>query len=112
MPLGSSDEMADLREQLEQAQRELARLRALIGEPETKVFLRAVRREAAHQRKRWGDEHDEKKSPDDWLWTIAYLSTKATQAARYADREKYLHHIVTTAAVCANWHRLAKAGKA
>ena len=72
-------------------------------------FTEAVQREAAHQVARWGEGHDAGKSPEDWLWLIAYLATKATQAARYGDRDKYLHHIVTQAAACANWHRHALA---
>lgn len=78
-----------------------------LNTPEILDFREAVVREAAHQRERWGPGHDAKKTPEDWLWVVAYLATKATQAARYGDREKYLHHIVTTAAVCANWHRAA-----
>lgn len=83
---------------------ELERLRGLINSPEIHDFVAAVQREAIHQRERWGSEHDEGKSPEDWLWLIAYLSTKATQASRYKDTEKYLHHIVTCAAACLNWH--------
>lgn len=90
-------------------ERELARLRSLIDNPHIGNFLEGVRFEAVHQVERWGEDHDARKSPEDWLWTIAYLSTKAAQAARYGDANKYLHHIVTTAAACLNWHRLASA---
>ena len=76
----------------------------VLKHPEINDFLKGVIIEAQHQRKRWGSEHDGKKSPDDWLWLIAYLSTKATQAVRYGDQDKYLHHIITTAAACVNWH--------
>lgn len=79
-------------------------LEGLINSPEIHDFVEAVKREAAHQRERWGSEHDEGKTAEDWLWLVAYLSTKATQASRYSDRDKYLHHIITCAAACLNWH--------
>lgn len=88
---------------------ELGRLRDLINSPHVGDFIESVRLEAAHQVERWGADHDKLKTPEDWLWTVAYLTTKASQAARYGDRDKYLHHIVTTAAVALNWHRLASA---
>lgn len=81
----------------------------IIDSPKTKDFLEAVKIEVAHQKKRWGPDHDRQKTPDDWLWALAFLATKATQAARYGDTEKYLHHIVTSAALLANWHELALA---
>lgn len=88
----------------EAAEAEASRLRALLNSPELHDFSAAVAREAAHQRERWGTEHDDGKTPEDWLWLVAFLSTKATQASRYGDAEKYLHHIVTAAAALANWH--------
>lgn len=84
--------------------KEANRLRAAINTPEIHDFIKAVQLEAIHQRERWGTEHDEGKSPEDWLWLIAYLGTKAAQAHRYGDSNKYLHHIVTVAAACLNWH--------
>ena len=81
------------------------RLNALINTPQVDDFLEAVRIEVAHQRERWGEDHDADKTGDWWLWTLAYLATKATQAERYGDKEKYMHHIITSAALCANWHR-------
>lgn len=80
---------------------------AKLSAPELHSFRDAIVLEAAHQRERWGAEHDEGKGPEDWMWLVAYLSTKATQANRYGDGEKYLHHIVTCAAACANWHASA-----
>jgi hypothetical protein len=88
---------------------EVVRLTTLLNTPEILDFIQAVQIEAAHQRERWGEAHDADKTPDDWLWAVAFLTTKATQAARYGDREKYLHHIVTAAAALANWHRHALA---
>jgi hypothetical protein len=75
-----------------------------IATPEVHDFVQAVEREALHQRQRWSTEHDGGKQPEDWLWLVAYLATKAVMSHRYSDREKYLHHIVTTAAACCNWH--------
>jgi hypothetical protein len=105
-PLGDLDaipreELADL----------VRYLHGLINAPEIIDFRKAVEIEAAHQRLRRG-ETDAEKSPEDWLFVVGYLATKATQAARYGDRERYLHHIVTTAAALANWHRHAVAADA
>lgn len=77
---------------------------AKLNAPELHSFRDAVVLEAAHQRQRWGTDHDEGKDVDDWLWLVAYLATKASQAHRYGDGEKCLHHIITCAAACANWH--------
>lgn len=79
-------------------------LEAKLNAPELIDFREAIVLEAAHQRERWGTEHDEGKTAEDWMWLVAFLSTKATQANRYGDAEKYLHHIITCAAACANWH--------
>jgi len=79
-------------------------MHVLLNTPEIHDFHKAITLEAAHQRKRWGIKHDEGKSADEWLWLVAFLATKATQADRYGDRKKYLHHIITAAAACCNWH--------
>ncbi|MEW5709786.1 MAG: hypothetical protein AB1830_12920 [Pseudomonadota bacterium] len=97
----------------EKADAEIAAIKAVlesleaINRPELDDFMAAVVNEARHQRARWGAEHDAGKSPEDWLWLVAYLATKAAQAHRYGDRGKYLHHIITTAAACLNWHAYA-----
>lgn len=80
--------------------------------PEIHDFLLATQREAVHQRERWGTDHDGGKEPEDWLWLVAYLATKATQANRYGDADKYLHHIITCAAACLNWHANANGDNA
>lgn len=84
---------------------EVKRLNELINNPHTNDFLEAVRLEAAHQLERWGNEHDAQKSDADFYWTLGWLAGKAV---RYETEEKRLHHIVTSAALCLNWHRLAK----
>lgn len=83
---------------------EIERLLALINSPHTSDFLEAVRTEAAHQRERWAADHDAGKTDADWFWLIGYLAGKALNKP-----EKQLHHIITTAAACLNWHA-AKTG--
>lgn len=85
-------------------ERELTTLREQVNRPEIENFLQGAILEAAHQKARWGNDHDKLKTPEDWLWLVAYLTTKATQAARYGDEAKFRHHLVTGAAVFANWH--------
>lgn len=76
----------------------------IINSPETASFMEGVPIEACHQRYRWGSEHDAGKSPFDWFWLIGYLAQKAADAAVRDDREKALHHTISTAAALANWH--------
>jgi hypothetical protein len=75
-----------------------------INVPEVHDFVQGVIREAAHQRERWGSEHDAGKTPLDWFWLIGYLAQKASAAAIAGDTEKALHHTISTAAALANWH--------
>jgi Lon protease-like protein len=82
-------------------------LERLINAPVVDDFLQALPIEAAHQQERWGTDHDAGKSPEEWLWLVAYLCTKATQAARYGDVEKHRHHVITAGAALLNWHRHA-----
>lgn len=86
------------------ARREVARLTALINTPEIIDFVKAVQIEAVHQRERWGTDHDEGKTAADWFWLLGYLAGKALASDKKGDRDKMLHHIITTAAACANWH--------
>lgn len=72
-----------------------------INTPEIGDFLRGVRNEALHQRQRWGSNQDQGKSDNDWFWLINHLAGKAAQAET---PDKRLHHIITTAAACLNWH--------
>lgn len=83
-------------------QAEIERLEALINTPHINDFFEAVKLEAAHQRERWGVEHDAGKTDADWFWLIGYLAGKAIRPDVTA--EKRLHHIITTAAACLNWH--------
>lgn len=80
-----------------------AQLEALLNTPVTDDFDRAVPLESAHQRYRWGNNHDEKKDAFDWFWLIGYLSQKAAASAVAGDADKAKHHIITTAAALRNW---------
>lgn len=73
-----------------------------INTPEIQEFLKAVENEALHQRERWGSEHDVGKTDADWFWLIGFLAGKAIRPGQTV--EKMLHHIITTAAACLNWH--------
>lgn len=95
-------EQSGLAIRLADAERELRELRTQLNTPHTTDFLEAVRVEAAHQRERWGVDHDAGKSDPDWFWLIGYLAGKALRPDNTP--EKRLHHIITTAAVCLNWH--------
>jgi hypothetical protein len=80
----------------------IAELDAKLNTPHTADFLEAVRLEAAHQRERWAAAHDAGKSDADWFWLLGYLAGKAIRPD--CTPEKKLHHIITTAAACLNWH--------
>lgn len=103
----AEQERDSLRAALAQAEKERDEARARLSEidtPEIHDFVAAVTREAAHQRNRWGSDHDAGKSPADWFWLIGYLAGKALHAATDGRNEKLLHHIVTTASAACNWH--------
>jgi hypothetical protein len=82
----------------------MMRLKNLINTPELHDFWKAVILEAAHQRERWGDDHDKAKAPNDWVALVTYLMGKTVVAAWDGNRDKYLHHIITLGAVASNWH--------
>lgn len=67
-------------------------------------FLAGVVAEKAHQAKRWTGDHDKRKSPADWFWLLGYLSGKALAAHIAGNREKALHHCISSAAVLSHWH--------
>lgn len=100
-PAHQPGEVAELRAEVE-------RLNAIINKPQADDFLRAVSTEAEHQRQRWGNDHDGGKTPADWFWLIGYLAGKALHSTSYGLDEKAEHHVITTAAACANWHRAMK----
>ena len=88
----------------EELLKRVQQLESLINTPEIKDFVKATELEAMHQRERWGNEHDAGKRPEDWIALIAYLLGKATKAHFDNNNDKLLHHIITIAAACANWH--------
>lgn len=90
---------------LAQALAEIERLNAIINTPHADDFMRSVSIEAEHQRQRWGAEGDAGKTPADWFWLVGYLAGKALHSHAGGNVEKGEHHIITTAAACANWHR-------
>lgn len=101
-------DLAHAKSELAEAEAESVRLNALINSPHVDDFIEAIKLEAAHQTERWDVESDAGKTPEDWMWLVAYLSTKATQAAKYDDTDKYHHHIITAAAAILNWHQNAR----
>lgn len=80
--------------------------------PIVEDFFAGVLAEKEHQLKRWGTTHDRNKAPGDWFWLLGYLGGKALAAAVKGDREKALHHCISSAAVLANWHDAIKSGGA
>jgi hypothetical protein len=92
---------------LELAHAEIARLKALLNTPQTRDWCEAVKVEAAHQRERWGADHDAGKTPADWFWLVGYLAGKALAAAYGGDEGSFrlaMHHTISAGAALANWH--------
>lgn len=79
-------------------------LRELVNSPEVENFLRGVHIEAVHQVDRWGTANDRAKRPADWFWLVGYLAGKALASAVAGNRDKALHHCISTAAALYNWH--------
>jgi len=102
---------ADLQRQVENQDRELRRLDKLINSPETTDFLEGLKREAAHQRERWGAPHDREKSAEHWYWLVGYLAGKALRAAITGSQEKAQHHCISSAAALLHWHSAIRADK-
>lgn len=87
-----------------------------LNTPEIQHFLHGVEREALHQRQRWAATGDAGKTDADWFWLLGFLGGKALHAGTSAailalhgqntaeQDNKRLHHIITTAAACLNWH--------
>lgn len=73
-----------------------------INTPGTTDFIQALTTEAAHQRVRWGVEHDAGKKDSDWYWLLGYLGGKVLHPEIAQDKK--LHRIVAIAAAAANWH--------
>lgn len=82
----------------------LLKVQAAVNSPEIADFAAGVLLESAHQRMRWGTETEAGKAPADWFWLVGYLAGKALHAATAGNRDKALHHCVSTAAALCNWH--------
>jgi len=93
----------ELMSQLTILQDENKRLDDLINKPELRNFSIAIILEAAHQREQWILQ-DERKTPEDWFWLLGYLSGKALSSCKDGNKEKALHHTISSAAVLAHWH--------
>ncbi len=78
------------------------RLKKQLNQPETQNFQKGIVLEAAHQRERWGIEHDQRKTDADWYWNLGYLAGKVMH--KTGDHDKINHWIISCAAMCANWH--------
>lgn len=75
------------------------------SEPEIEDFVTGIRREADHQRERWGEAHDRDKSAENWFWLVGYLTGKALRANIEGDIAKALHHTISAAVALSQWHR-------
>lgn len=89
--------------EVEELRSENARLRDLIGRPYIGAWSDEIVVEAAHQRERFGADHDHGKNPEDWFWLIGYLAGKCLAACKAGDATKARHHTVSTGAVLAHW---------
>jgi hypothetical protein len=90
---------------IDDLQAEVERLIGILNTPMLEPFAEAVVAEAKHQVFRWGPDHDATKDPEQWFWVLGYLAGKAIGAVKAGDTEKALHHVVTSGALLANWHR-------
>src|SRR5258708_34097987 len=94
----------NLRGQLAIAEVQRDEALAVLNTPELYDFAKAVRLEGAHQRKRWGTEHDAGKAPSEWHWLLGYLAWKALASPLKSDVDKALHQTVTASSALATWH--------
>ena len=68
--------------------------------PLTAEFHKSVDNEAAYQKERWGKDHDDRKTPEDWFWVLGFLAGKALNDVQ----GKRKHHIIAAAALLKNWY--------
>ena len=115
---GQAEQIAAMNEELKRFRGQAAVIRALsnkikdyervLNTPIINDFMVALPMEAAHQQHKWSDEHDAGKNCLDWFWLIGYLSQKIVVYEMADNREKALHHCITTAAALYNWYRHLK----
>ena len=95
----------DLQIKIDELTAENERLTKILNTPMIEEFVEATKAEAAHQTWRWGEEHDAKKTPEEWYELISYLAGKALQAHIDGDRRTGLHHTISSAAALMHWHQ-------
>ena len=83
-------------------------LESLINTPTIDNFLSGIIYESAHQVERWKDNVDRESESFNWVFLVGHLATRAAAYHEAGNKEKALHHTITTAAVCLNWHRFLK----
>lgn len=94
------EKLRELDDRAYTAEQEVKRLRHELNIPEVNDFVAGVVKEAAHQRERWGVDHDAGKTPGDWFWLVGHLLSKASLLE---GGEKRRHRIISGAAALANW---------
>lgn len=101
----TEDAIQDYQETINAHEIKIIELNSLLNSPEIENFLPGVQLEAGHQRWRWGDEHDMRKTAGEWFWALGFLAQKVMIAAENGDIKKAKHHTISSAALLANWHR-------
>lgn len=99
------DDVKEMLARIDALSAKKVQLEHLLNTPETEDFIKGVAIEAGHQRWRWGDDHDMRKTAGEWFWALGYLAQKAMNAAEAGDIKKARHHTISSAALLANWHR-------
>lgn len=79
-------------------------IQEIVSKPHNNDFVTGLIVEAAHQVEKWGEAHTRGKEPEDWLWLLGWLISKATMSHRTGDIEKAKHHCISSAAVLLQWH--------
>ena len=91
-------------EEIAELRAEVKRLRKLLNTPLFEDFTQAAKLEAAHQVWSGRADQDAEKGPGDWHRLIEHLTRKALQAHASGNREKALHHTISSAAALSHWH--------
>lgn len=97
-------------DQVTTVQQERDALLEQINSPVTEEFILGTRNEIVHQVHRYGTVHDRAKEPQEWYFLLGYLAGKILRAQIDGDREKALHHTISSAAMLGNWHTHIKLG--
>lgn len=75
----------------------------LINKPQVIDFIEGVKTEIAHQYERWGDES--LVPPHHFSMVLSYLVGKLNRSIWDNDKEKFVHHLITIAAVAGCTHK-------